>query len=326
MAFDLFNRSVHAAQAAGQVAGQVAGRAAGQVTGAIRQAAQATGASFQYLLATAKVESNLNPDAKAASSSARGLYQFIDQTWLTTLKEQGPALGLSRYSDAIEKSPSGGYSVADPAKRAEIMNLRSDPTMNAVMAGAFTNHNGQMVASRIGRPASEGELYIAHFLGAAGASRLISLAANSPNASGAAAFPDAAAANRSVFYNRAGQARGAGDVYAELVRRYDVAVQSVSGGSVVASASSSAPRSIASTETLGVVQPYTAVAATAADNRPVFHSLFSSDGPRAPVSSVVADLWGTRQAQQAREMGSSLDLFKDSGTSGDVRGLFTGKS
>ena len=44
------------------------------VAGAIRRAAQATGASFDYLLATARVESNLNPNAKAASSSATGLF------------------------------------------------------------------------------------------------------------------------------------------------------------------------------------------------------------------------------------------------------------
>jgi len=76
------------------------------VTGAIRQAARMTGADFQYLLATAQVESNLNPNAQAASSSARGLFQFVDQTWLATLKEQGPALGYAPYANAIARQPS----------------------------------------------------------------------------------------------------------------------------------------------------------------------------------------------------------------------------
>jgi soluble lytic murein transglycosylase-like protein len=44
------------------------------VTGAIRQAARTTGADFKYLLATAQVESNLNPNAQAPTSSARGLW------------------------------------------------------------------------------------------------------------------------------------------------------------------------------------------------------------------------------------------------------------
>ncbi|MGA6942726.1 MAG: transglycosylase SLT domain-containing protein [Pseudolabrys sp.] len=60
-----------------------------QVTGAIRQAAQSTGISFEYLLTTAKIESNFNPTAQASTSSAKGLYQFIDQTWLGTMKQDG---------------------------------------------------------------------------------------------------------------------------------------------------------------------------------------------------------------------------------------------
>src|SRR5215470_2351624 len=105
------------------------------VIGAIRNAARATGASFQYLLATAQVESGLNPTAAVSSSSAKGLFQFIEQTWLTTLKEAGPALGYGRYANAIVQLPSGRYEVPDPAMRREIMALRDDPSANAAMAG-----------------------------------------------------------------------------------------------------------------------------------------------------------------------------------------------
>src|SRR5579871_1228513 len=111
------------------------------VIGAIRQAAQATGTSFQYLLATAQVESGLNPQAGAATSSARGLFQFIEQTWLATLKQSGPALGYGRYAAAIVKTASGRYEVPDAAMRNEILKLRVDPATNAVMAGAFTRAN-----------------------------------------------------------------------------------------------------------------------------------------------------------------------------------------
>ena len=48
-----------------------------QISGAIRQAAQSTGVSFEYLLTTARIESNLNPTAQASTSSAKGLYQRI---------------------------------------------------------------------------------------------------------------------------------------------------------------------------------------------------------------------------------------------------------
>src|ERR1700693_1690286 len=96
------------------------------VTGAIRQAAQATGTSFQYLLATAQVESGLDPQAGASTSSARGLFQFVEQTWLGTIKQSGAQLGYGRYADAITKTSSGHYQVSDPAMRAEILKLRND--------------------------------------------------------------------------------------------------------------------------------------------------------------------------------------------------------
>jgi len=94
-----------------------------------------------------------------ASSSAKGLFQFIDQTWLTTLKEAGPALGYGRYADAIAKSPSGRYEVPDPDMRRKIFSLRDDPAANAAMAGAFTQQNAALLTDRIGRPPTEGELY-----------------------------------------------------------------------------------------------------------------------------------------------------------------------
>jgi hypothetical protein len=197
------------------------------VTGAIRQAAQATGTSFQYLLATAQVESGLNPQAGAATSSARGLFQFIDQTWLATVKQSGAALGYGQYAAAITKTASGHYQVSDPAMRSEILKLRNDPTANAIMAGAFTQANAAVLSTRLGRSPSEGELYIAHFLGAGGAARLISSAAADPTASAASYFPIAAHANASIFYDRStGAPRTLAEVRNILTARYDVAARS----------------------------------------------------------------------------------------------------
>ena len=80
-----------------------------RIAGAIKQAATTTGTSFQYLLATAKMESDFNPKAAASTSSAAGLFQFIGQTWLGTVKEAGNQLGYGQYADAITKSSSGNY-------------------------------------------------------------------------------------------------------------------------------------------------------------------------------------------------------------------------
>jgi len=155
-----------------------AANAASQIAGAISRAARATGASFEYLLTTARIESNLNPTAKAPTSSAKGLYQFIDQTWLGTIKRSGSVFGLGKYADAIVSTADGRYDVPDLEARAAIMKLRNNPAVSAMMAGAFTRSNAAELASAIGRPPSEGELYIAHFLGAHGASRLIAAAAS----------------------------------------------------------------------------------------------------------------------------------------------------
>jgi hypothetical protein len=203
------------------------------VTGAIRQASQATGTSFNYLLATAQVESGLNPQAGASTSSARGLFPFIDQTWLGTIKQSGAALGYGQYADAITRTSSGHYQVADPAMRSEILKLRNDPTANAVMAGAFTKANADSLTNKLGRAPSEGELYIAHFLGAGGAARLISLAAADPNAKASDYFPTAASANSSIFFDRAtGAARSLAQVRNVLTARYDVAASVAPGDGV----------------------------------------------------------------------------------------------
>ena len=184
--------------ASGTLASAESARA--KIAGAIKQAASTTGTSFEYLLATAKMESNFNPAASASTSSARGLFQFIDQTWLGTVKEAGAQLGYGNYADAITKSSSGSYSVSDPAARNAIMKLRDDPTAASSMAAVLTQSNSFKLTGKLGRRPTDGELYMAHFMGAGGAARLISAAEDNPQASGARLFPNAAAANRSIFY------------------------------------------------------------------------------------------------------------------------------
>ena len=197
--------------------------AAGGVAGAIRQAAGTTGANFQYLLATAQIESGLNPSSKASTSSATGLFQFIDQTWLATMKDAGASLGYGKYADAITRSKSGRLTVSDPAMRAEIMNLRKDPTANALMAGAFTKQNAAWLKTKIGRDPTDGELYMAHFLGAGGASKLIKAAAQNPDTKAADLFPRAARSNNGIFYDKQGNARTVSQVYGVLSSKLVVA-------------------------------------------------------------------------------------------------------
>src|SRR3984957_14931352 len=167
-----------------------------RVAGAIKQAAGSSGTSFEYLLTTAKMESDFNPTAGASTSSAHGLFQFIDQTWLGTVKEAGAQFGYGKYADVITKSSDGSYSVSDPAARKAIMKLRDDPTVASAMAGALTQSNSFKLTGKLGRRPNDSELYMAHFMGVGGAAKLIANAEDNPHATGARLFPNAAAANR----------------------------------------------------------------------------------------------------------------------------------
>jgi hypothetical protein len=309
----------------------VTGVSASSVTGAIRQAAQRTGANFQYLLATARVESNLNPAARATSSSAGGLFQFLEQTWLGTLKHAGTALGYGRYANAVLINSAGRYEVQDPSLRQQILDLRQDPTANALMAGAFTRWNGDWLTAKLGRAPSEGELYLAHFLGAQGAGKLISLAASSPQASAAEVFPRAAAANRPIFYDKQGEPRSVAQVYNLVVGRYDVArARSPSAPATAVTAVAPVQRPAApswvSVPLPDLAQvPMAIPAASGSDSGSVFYNLFRTSDRREAIAPMVSSLWGSHaisapspaRAQpntaNPSTSGGLLDLFRDNG-------------
>jgi Transglycosylase SLT domain len=189
------------------------------VLSALRRAADETGTDFGYLLTTAMRESSLNPKAQAATSSATGLFQFIEQTWLGTMKQHGSEHGLGTYADAITVGNNGRYTVADAALKQEILALRKDPTTAALMAGEMTSQvRGDMEAA-LGRGVSAGELYVAHFLGPKAAISMIKAAEATPKAPAADMFPQAASANRSIFY-AGGQARSVSSVLASLTAKH----------------------------------------------------------------------------------------------------------
>lgn len=189
------------------------------ISNAIKKASRATGVDFSYLLKTAARESAFNKSAKAKTSSAAGLFQFIESTWLKTVKDVGDKFGLEKYTPHIFKTRSGRYYVPNQKLRNEILQLRHNPEISAMMAGAFTQQNSDFVESRVGREPSAGELYIAHFLGPNGATKLISLAENRPNARADRHFPAAARANKPIFYSR-GRPRTVAQVYKNLVRHH----------------------------------------------------------------------------------------------------------
>jgi hypothetical protein len=170
------------------------------VHAAIRRAADATGVNFSLLVETARRESAFNATARAGTSSATGLFQFIESTWLDMVRRHGAQHGLGQQAQALQQG-------ANAETRREILALRNDPELSARMAAELARENADALQSRIGRPPNAGELYAAHVLGAGGAARLIE-AAQQGEGSAAAIFPREAAANRGLFYAN-GQARSA---------------------------------------------------------------------------------------------------------------------
>ena len=185
--------------------------------GSLQRAANATGVDFGYLVKTAQRESSLNPHAKARTSSAAGLFQFVEQTWLGVLKNNGAKHGYGAYADQIVKGKDGRYRVPDNNIRHQVMGLRFNADANAVMAAEMTAGHAAYLKGRIGRDPTQGELYAAHFLGADGAADLISASMTRPGARAAALFPQAAHANPTIFYKH-GKALDVASVVTNLTR------------------------------------------------------------------------------------------------------------
>jgi hypothetical protein len=151
-----------------------------RVSSAIASAAQRVGVNFDYLYNQARIESNFDPAAQAKTSSATGLFQFTDQTWLATLKSHGPEHGLDWAAAAIAQSPSGQYHLADPSMRDAVLDLRNDPEVSSAMAAEFASDNQSTLETNLNRNIEPVDLYLAHFLGAAGATRFLTAHAQKP--------------------------------------------------------------------------------------------------------------------------------------------------
>lgn len=171
-----------------------------QVMTALRTASSATGADFGYLVKTAQRESNFDPSAKASTSSATGLFQFTNDTWLSVLERYGAKHGVK----------------TDGLSRSDLLELREDAGLSARMAGELAGENAKILERKLGRPATSAELYAAHFMGPTDAARLVEAARANAGGAAAAIFPRAALANASVFHGKDGANLTPAQLYAKL--------------------------------------------------------------------------------------------------------------
>ena len=100
------------------------------------------------------VESDGDPNKTNRRSSALGLAQFLDQTWLDLIRAHRPDLAVGR-------------------SEGETLQLRRDPKVVREITTRFTERNAEMLRKK-GLPVTPGTLYLAHFAGGAGAVAILS--------------------------------------------------------------------------------------------------------------------------------------------------------
>jgi len=171
-----------------------------EVMSALRTASAKTGVGFDYLVKTAQRESNFDPGAKAGTSSATGLFQFTDATWLNMLDRYGDKHGVATEGQS----------------RSDLLALRKHASLSSVMAGELAAENGKILQKKLGRPATSAELYTAHFMGPSDAARLVEAARSNRPGAAADLFPSAALANHNVFHGKDGASLTSAQLYAKL--------------------------------------------------------------------------------------------------------------
>jgi hypothetical protein len=188
------------------------------------RAGEATGVDSVYLMALADKESSFLPDNKARTSSAEGLFQFVEKTWLEVVRDFGARHGLASAAAAIRNS-GGHLSIEDEATREAVLNLRRDPYLSAVMAAEMKKRDREKVERRIGRDLNRPEFYLTHFMGAQGAARMLEALSDKPKQRAAQVFPKAAKSNPGIFFSRDGR-RTRGLSVAEVYERIDRMIDS----------------------------------------------------------------------------------------------------
>lgn len=193
-----------------------------EILHSIRRASAATSTDFGLLMAQAAQESGFRADAKSSTSSAAGLFQFIDSTWLGLVKRFGAKYGVGELAQHIALDGGGRPSVSDAALRTKILDLRSDPALSAALAGEYMNLNRATVEQALGHKLQRADLYMAHFLGAKGATAFLKTLASRGSTPAADLLPEAAAANPSVFYDaQSGRPRTVAEIYQSFSSKID---------------------------------------------------------------------------------------------------------
>ena len=176
------------------------GRITPSIVQALQEATRQVHADPFVLLAIAWQESRFDPRARSRHSSARGLLQFTNATWLTVIRDFGPRHGLGHMAAAISTGQSGALTVRTRALRKSILALRNDPALEVVMAAERLSQQQDVLEAQLGRPADPADLYILHLLGPSGARDFLTELARQPKRSSIDVVGPAAWINTGLFF------------------------------------------------------------------------------------------------------------------------------
>ena len=169
------------------------------VKGTISEAAKLVGVDEKTMVTKAALESGFNPNAKAGTSSATGLYQFTNGTWNEMLRKHGKRYGIPQGTPP------------------------TDARANAILAAQYMKDNEAVLSNaRGGGKVNMTDQYMAHFFGPGGASKMIKA---DDNALAANILPAAAEANKNIFYDKSGRARTVAEVRALLDGKINTALK-----------------------------------------------------------------------------------------------------
>jgi len=191
-----------------------------EAIGPIKNAAEKTGISANYLLALARQESSCNSRAKSRTTSAAGMFQFVKQTWLIAVNDNGAKYGQAELADAIYIDKKGIARVKRSASERQILKKRFDAEFSALMAAELARDNYAYLTRRRKRDLTATDLYMAHFLGAGGANKFLAALEKRPNSSAAKIFPSAAKVNKTIFY-KSGSPRTVREVHSYFRRKIE---------------------------------------------------------------------------------------------------------
>ncbi|TAL28727.1 MAG: hypothetical protein EPN97_14100 [Alphaproteobacteria bacterium] len=197
---------------------------------AVRHAAKVVGVDFGYMMELASAESGFEQSVKAETSSATGMFQFTDDSWMTMLYVHGAKYGLKDIAGHIEVKRDRNDNIIsakieDPLIAKYALDLRKDPRLNALMGAEFAKENKMILEARLPKQTvNRTDQYLAHFLGPGQAVDFLTQLKKHPEKSADALFPAAAGSNKPVFYNEDGTARSVKEVYEVFQKKFNLGV------------------------------------------------------------------------------------------------------